>query len=308
MWCTPSATRNRNGIGNAESWQMGGGDGMHVRVDPFDTTFALFEPQSGAGNQGSMQRLNTVTRQRQIIKPGAARPISCFEAEIPAAGRTQPPLRWGWDTPILFSTVTPGVIYTAANVVFRSTDRGGSWTKISPDLSSRVDRDTITILGRKLGTVNYSPNGTNVTDPMVTSIFGQITVLGESRVNPRVLYAGTEDGLVQVTRDGGATWTNVTKNIPSPPFFGLVTTVLPSAHVAGRVYVTYDAHASRDDNAYVCVSDDFGQHFRKIIDGLPAAPVYRIAEHPRDANVLALGNAKGIDFSNDGGKTWVSLN
>jgi photosystem II stability/assembly factor-like uncharacterized protein len=308
MWCTPSATRNRNGIGNADSWSMGGGDGMHVRVDPFDTTFALFEPQSGAGNQGSMQRLNTVTRQRQIIKPGAGRPISCFEAEIPAAGRVQPPLRWGWDTPILFSTVTPGVIYTAANVVFRSTDHGGSWTKISPDLSSRVDRDTITILGRKLGAVNYSPNGTNVTDPTVTSIFGQITSLGESRVNPRVLYAGTEDGLVQVTRDGGATWTNITKNIPSPPFFGLVTTVLPSAHIAGRVYVTYDAHASRDDNAYVYVSDDFGQHFRKITDGLPAAPVYRIAEHPRDANVLALGNAKGIDFSNDGGKTWISLN
>ncbi len=308
MWCTPSAARNRNGIGNAESWQMGGGDGMHVRVDPFDTTFAFFEPQSGAGNQGNIQRLNTVTRQRQTIKPGAARPISCFESEIPAAGRVQPPYRWGWDTPILFSAVTPGVVYTAANVVFKSTDRGGSWTKISPDLTSRVNRDTVMILGRKLGAANYSPNGTNVTDPTVTPTFGQITWIGESRVDARVLYTGSEDGIVQVTRDGGATWTNVTKSIPSLPPFYLTTTVFPSQHVAGRVYATFDGHRSQDDNAYVYVSDDFGKSWRAIISGLPKSPIYRFAEHPRDPNVIVVGHARGVHFSNDRGATWMSLN
>jgi photosystem II stability/assembly factor-like uncharacterized protein len=308
MWCTPSAARNRNGLSNSDSWQMGGGDGMHVRIDPFDTTFAVFESQSGAGNQGNMQRLNTVTRQRQTIKPGTARPVSCFESERPAAGRVQPPYRWGWDTPILFSAVTPGVIYTAANVLFKSTDRGGSWTKISPDLTSRVNRDTVMILSRPLGAANYSPNGTNVTDPTVTPAFGQITSIGESRLDPRVLYTGSEDGVVQVTRDGGATWKDVTKNIPSLPPFRLVSTVFPSQHVAGRVYITFDGHGSQDDNPYVYVSNDFGQSWRAITSGLPKAPVYRLAEHPRDANVLAIGHARGVHFSNDGGATWVSLN
>jgi photosystem II stability/assembly factor-like uncharacterized protein len=255
-----------------------------------------------------MQRLNTVTRQRQTIKPGSSRPISCFESEIPAAGRVQPPYRWGWDTPILFSAVTPGVVYTAANVLFKSTDRGGSWTKISPDLTSRVNRDTVMILGRRLGAANYSPNGTNVTDPTVTATFGQITSIGESRLDPRVLYTGSEDGIVQVTRDGGATWKDLTKNIPSLPPFRVVSTVLPSQHVAGRVYATFDGHGLQDDNAYVYVSNDFGQTWRAITNGLPKAPVYRITEHPRDANLLAVGHARGVNFSNDGGMAWISLN
>lgn len=307
-WCMASANRNRNGLTHQDSWSIGGGDGMHVRVDPHDTTFAIAEVQSGAGNQGNMQRMNFVTRQRQTIKPGAARPVSCFEPEIPAAGRMQPPYRWGWDTPVLFSSVTPGVVYTAANVLFRSLDRGGSWRAISPDLTSKVDRDTVIILGRRLGAANYSINGTNVTDPTVTPTFGQITSIGESRLNPRVLYTGSEDGVVQVTRDGGITWTNVTGNIRGHPPFRYVSTVFPSQHIAGRVYVTFEGHGSQDDRAYVYVSNDFGQSWRAITGGLPAAPVWRITEHPRDPNFLVVGHVRGVHFSNDAGSTWQSLN
>jgi photosystem II stability/assembly factor-like uncharacterized protein len=308
MWCTPSATRDRNGISNEDAWMMGGGDGMHVRVDPHDTTFAIFEAQSGAGNQGSMSRLNTVTRERQIIKPGIGRPVSCFDAVIPAAGRVQPPLRWGWDTPVLFSEVTPGVVYTAANVLFKSTDRGSTWKQISPDLTSRVNRDTIMILGRALGAANYSPNGTNVTDPTVTPTFGQITSIGESKLDPKVLYTGSDDGIIQVSRDGGATWTVISSNIAGHPPFRYVSTVFPSQHVAGRVYATFEGHGLQDDKAYVYVSNDYGRSWRAITNGLPDAPVWRITEHPRDPNVLVVAHVRGVHFSNDAGVTWHSLN
>jgi photosystem II stability/assembly factor-like uncharacterized protein len=310
-WCVPSAVRNRNGIINGDSWTVAGGDGMHVRVDPFDTTYALFEVQSGAGNQGNMQRLNAVTLQRQTIKPGAGRPVSCLSPAAPAAGRggaENPPNRWGWDTPILFSSVTPGVVYTAAQYLFRSTDRGGSWRAISPDLTAKVDRDTIYIMGKRLGAANYSPNGTMVTDPTVTTRFGQITTIGESHLNPRVLYTGSEEGVVQVTRDGGATWTNVTSRIPGLPPFLYAGSVVPSRFVAGRVYATFDGHYRNDDRAYVYVSDDFGQSWRAITTGLPTAPVSRLTEHPHDARFLVVGHVRGVHFSNDGGATWQSLN
>ncbi|HYC50884.1 MAG TPA: hypothetical protein VEB19_07250 [Gemmatimonadaceae bacterium] len=308
MWCTPSAVRDRNGITHKEPWTMGGGDGMHVRVDPHDTTFAIFENQSGAGNQGNMQRLDLITRQRQALKPGIGRPVSCFEEQIHAAGRVVPPYRWGWDTPILFSPTTPGVVYTAANVVFKSTDRGGSWTAISPDLSTKVNRDTVFIMGRKLGAANYSPNGTNVTDPTVTPTFGQVTWLGESPLDTKVLYAGTEDGVVQVTRDGGATWTNVTRAIPNLPPFRYVSTVFPSHHVAGRVYATMEGSKSQDDKPYVYVSENYGQSWRAITNGLPNAAIWRITEHPKDPNVLVVAHVRGVHFSNDRGATWHSLN
>ena len=109
MWCTKSAVRNRNGISNRDAFSVGGGDGMHVLVDPLDTTYAFFEPQSGAGNQGNIQRLSLTSLNRETVKPGTARPISCFESDIPAGGRVQPPLRWGWDTPIVFSSVDRNV-------------------------------------------------------------------------------------------------------------------------------------------------------------------------------------------------------
>ncbi len=309
MWCVRSAVRDRNGISNRDAFSVGGGDGMHFLMDPLDTNYAFFEPQSGAGNQGNVQRLNVATLSRQTVKPGSARPLSCFEDVIPAGGRIQPPYRWGWDTPIVFSSVTPGVMYTAANVLFKSTDHGGSWKPISPDLTAKVDRDTVTIMGVRAGALNYSPNGTLVSDPTVTSLFGSIVSIGESPLNTRVLYTGSTDGQVNVSRDGGTSWLNISSRFPGLPAFTPVTTVLPSRHAAGRVYATFDGHVNNDDeHAYVYVSEDYGQHWRAIGTGLPATSVYRIAEDPHSPQVLAVGHARGVHFSNDGGTSWSSLN
>ncbi len=249
--------------------------------------------------------------------PGLVRPISCLDAISTASNRPKlspsvlgpggKPYRWEWDTPLFFSGVTPGVVYTAANVLFRSTDRGGSWKVISPDLTAKIDRDTIFIMGKRVGALNYSPNGTLIADPAVTSMFGAIISIGESPLNARVLYTGSNDGQVQVSRDLGVSWTNVTPNIPGLPPFTPVSGVLASRHVAGRVYATFDGHTLDDDHPYVYVSDDYGQHWRQIVSGLPMTPVSRIAEHPHDANVLAVAHRRGVHFSNNGGAMWQSL-
>jgi photosystem II stability/assembly factor-like uncharacterized protein len=321
-WCTPSAVRNRNGVSNRDAFSVGGGDGMHFHIDPRDTTYGFIEVNSES-TTNSIQRLDLANLQRQGAKPGVGRPLSCFGGTASAGGQgtasaastagrrgfgTDPSYRWAWDTPVLFSAVTPGVVYSAANVLFKSTDRGGSWKPISPDLTTRVDRDTIYIMGKAVGAVNYSPGASLTANPLLTSLFGTITWIGESPLNGRVLYVGTDDGQVQVTRDGGATWANVTARIPGLPPFTMVSSVLASRFVAGRVYATFDGHFSRDNATYVYVSNDFGQSWRAITTGLPAmTPVTRIAEHPRDANVLAVGHARGVHFSNDGGATWQSL-
>lgn len=316
-WCMPSAVRNSNGISDRDVWSVGGGDGMHFQVDPRDSNFAFIEVNSST-TTNSIQRLNMSTLQRQSAKPGVGRPVACTAVDVPMRSRAgalgiprgvgvDPAYRWGWNTPVFFSSVRPGVVYSAANVLFKSTDRGGNWTPISPDLTSRVNRDTVFIMGKRVGTVNYSPGGGPSTNPLSTPLFGQIVWIGESPLNGRVLYTGSDDGQVQVTRDGGVTWTNVTRNVPGLPPLTFVSTVLPSRFAAGRVYATFDGHFNNDDNAYVYVSEDYGQSWRKIITGLPTTSVSRIAEHPRSSHLLVVGHAYGVHFSNDAGAHWQSL-
>lgn len=310
IWCVPSAVRDRNGISRRDAFSVGGGDGMFFQIDPRDTNYAFIEVNS-ASTDNSIQRLDLATLQRQSARPGMMRPVSCLDAQhgvtLGRAFAKDPSYRWAWNTPIVFSTVTPGVVYAGANVLFRSTDRGGSWKVISPDLTSRIDRDTVRIMGKPVGKVNYSPGGGPAANPLLSPLFGAITWIGESPLDGHVLYTGTDDGQVQVTRDGGATWTNVTSNIPELPPHTFVTSVQPSRFAAGRVYATFDGHFNNDERAYVYVSDDFGKHWRAITNGLPSTAVTRIAEHPRSANLLVVGHSRGVHFSNDGGATWHSL-
>jgi hypothetical protein len=208
---------------------------------------------------------------------------------------------------VLFSAVSPGVVYSGANVLFKSTDRGGSWKPISPDLSTRVNRDTVLVMGKPIGAVNYSPGGGPSMNPNLTATFGQITWISESPTDGKVLYTATDDGQIQVTRDGGATWTNVTKNIPGLPPLTFASSVLASRFAPGRVYATFDGHYNNDFRTYVYASEDFGRTWHAITNGLPTTSVQRIAEHPSDANLLVVGHARGAHFSNDRGATWQSL-
>ena len=122
-----------------------------------------------------------------------------------------------------------------------------------------------------------------------------------------MIYTGAQDGTVQVTKDGGRTWTNVTAKIPGVPQYTYVSTVLPSRHAPGRVYATFDGHYSDDYHPYVFVSDDYGQSWRAIVSGLPETGINRIREHPSDPHFLVLAHEKGAHFSTDNGQTWIAL-
>jgi hypothetical protein len=163
-----------------------------------------------------------------------------------------------------------------------------------------MDRDTLTMMGARVGLDALSRHDG------VTS-YGTITSVSESPADANVIYAGTDDGQVQLTRDGGKTWTNVTAHITGLPARTPVTTVLASRFAPGRAYATFDGHYNDDYKPYVYVSDDFGQSWRSLAGGLPETSVNRIREHPHNSHVLILAHSRGVDFSNDGGQTWNSL-
>jgi hypothetical protein len=276
MWCIPSATRDRNGLSFVDAYNIGGGDGFHATFDPTDDNFVYIDSQNGG-----LARVNRVTRERQNIKPAGT-------------------YRWNWDTPIIVSAADPNVIYTAANVLFRSADRGTTWTAISPDLTAQIDPTTLEMMGAPV-----PPNALSRNDG--SSPYGSMTSIGESPLDARVLYTGANDGTLQVTRDAGKTWTDITSKVTGLPPHTYVSTVLPSRYSPGRVYATFDGHYNDDYHAYVYVSDNFGQTWRSIAAGLPETSVNRLREHPHNANVLVVGHERGAHFSNDAGRTWTSL-
>jgi photosystem II stability/assembly factor-like uncharacterized protein len=276
-WCIPSAVRDRNGISSADAWNVGGGDGFYVVFDPTDNDYVYAESQNG-----NASRVNIVTRERQTVRP-------------PGQG-----LRWNWDTPIHISPANPNVVYMAANMLFRSPDQGRTWAAISPDLTSQVDPATLPIMGAVTPPGAFSRNDG-------TSPLASLTSVGESPLNPQVIYVGAQDGTVQVTRDGGKTWTNLTSKLPGVPQFTYVSTVLPSRYAPGRVYVTLDGHYTDDYKPYVFVSEDYGQTWRSLVAGLPETSINRIREHPRDSHFLVLAHERGVHVSNDEGRTWIGL-
>jgi photosystem II stability/assembly factor-like uncharacterized protein len=290
LWCVPSAVRNRNGIADRDGWNIGGGDGFYAKIDPSDQNFAYEESQDG-----NVARVNLTTMEHQGVKPGTG------ERAVPGAARGGGSgYRFNWDSPIVTSAINPKTVYMGANMLFKSTDRASSWTAISPDLTLHMDRDTLMMMGARVGPAALSRHDG------VTS-YGTISSVGESSLDANLIYAGTDDGQIQVTRDGGKSWTNVTSHITGLPAFTPVSTVLASRFVAGRVYATFDGHYNDDYNPYVFVSDNFGQSWRAIAAGLPETSVNRIREHPHNSHVLILAHSRGVHFSNDGGASWNSL-
>jgi len=273
-WCVPSAVRDRNGIAARDAWNIGGGDGFYVKFDPSDENFAYAESQNG-----SASRVNLKTMERTPVRPSLPGQV----------------LRWNWDTPILTSSADPKTIYMGAQMLFRSSDQGRTWTAISGDLTGGVDHPA--------GTENPPADALSRNDG--TSPFASLTSISESPLDARVLYTGAQDGTVEVTRDGGKTWTNITSKFPGVPKNTYVSTVLASQHAAGRAYVTFDGHYTDDYMPYLFVTEDFGQTWKNI--ALATTSINRVREHPRNPNVLVVGSEKGAFFTNDGGRSWFPL-
>ncbi len=274
----PARTRSVHGSTNADWFVVQGGDGFHCKVDPTDPMIVYGESQ-----YGGLCRFDRRTGQRVQIQPQEA------------AG--EPPLRWNWDSPLIISPHNPKRLYFAANRLFRSDDRGDSWTPISGDLSRQVDRDTLAVMGKVWGPDAIFKNGS-------TSLFGNCVALAESTKKDGLLYVGTDDGLVQITEDGGKTWRKV-EQFPGVPDRTYVSKLVASQHDANTVFAAFDNHKNGDFKPYLMKSTDAGRTWVSIAGDLPArGTVYCLAEDHLDPNLLFCGTEFGLYFTLDGGAKW----
>ena len=280
-WCGPSQVRGSAGIANYHWTTLQGGDGFVVIQDPDDFRIAFSESQNG-----NMVRVDRVTGETMSVRPQ------------PAPG--EPNYRWNWDTPISLSAHDPKVVYAAAERVFRSTDRGLSWTAISPDLTDGQSRDDILTMGTKNTEIRFSRNDGITAWPTIVSF-------SESPKRAGVLYAGTDDGNVQASRDAGRTWTKVTDRIQGIPKGIYVSEVVASRFDEGTVYATFDGHRQNDFGTHVYASNDYGQTWRPIMANLKDEVVRSLTEDHRNPDVLYLATETGLFVSIDRGKGWQQI-
>ena len=281
-WCGPSAIRNKDGIGNDEWFIVSGGDGFAASIDPTDARIIYAESQDG-----NMGRIDRVTNERQTIRPEAK--------------EGEKPYRWNWDTPLLLSPHDPKTVFAAGNMVFRSSDRGLSWTAVSPDLTNAVDRDDREIMGVKGKDVKIAKHDG-------VTAWGTIVSFAESTKRAGLYYSGSDDGVVAVSKDAGATWSRVTDKIPGVPKETYVSEVVPSRFEEGRVYVTFDGHRGNDFNGYVFASQDFGTTWKSIVADLPKGEVVRtLTEDLKNPDVLYLGTETGLFVTTDGAASWTRV-
>ncbi len=282
VWCGPSATFDQKGITNSDWFTIGGGDGFYAQIDPNDPNTVYTESQDG-----NLLRRNLVTHESRFIRPVA-----------PEGER----YRFQWNTPIVVSAFDSHTIYYGGNYLFKSTNRGDDWTRLGPDLTNNEDRDKLPIMGR-------------VTDKYTMSRFDgvedwpAITTVSESPLNRELLYAGTDDGNLQVTRDGGKSWKNVAANVTGVPKGTYVSRVVASRFHEGTAYATFDGHRSNDFNVYVYVTNDYGATWKAMKNGLPddMGTVHVIREHFRNPKLLFLGTEHGLFISTDAGSKWMRI-
>jgi photosystem II stability/assembly factor-like uncharacterized protein len=280
-WSGPSGTLNQEGITNDDWFRTGGGDGFYSVVDPSDPSVIYVESQNG-----SVSRLELKTGERKSIKPEAR----------PGEKR----YRFDWNSPIVISPHNNRTIYLAGNRVFRSTDRGSTWTW-SDDLTRDQDREKLPIMGAL-------PDKNTLSRHDGVETFGQIVTLAESPIKEGLLYAGTDDGNLQISRDSGRTWKNITGKVPGVPDKTYVSRVVPSRYAEGTAYLTLDGHRADDYNTYVFVTTDYGESWKTIKSNIPAGVTTRvIREHPRNQNLLFLGTEFGVYVSFDRGGRWTRL-
>jgi photosystem II stability/assembly factor-like uncharacterized protein len=277
----PSHTRDISGINNQDWFVTQGGDGFRSLVDPEDPNTVYAEAQ-----HGDLVRFNRATGERFGIQPHE--------------GKEETPERWNWDSPFIISPHSHTRLYFGGDRVFRTDDRGNTWKPVSGDLTRRLDRDAIPVMGRLWGPDSVNKHAS-------TAFYGNISVLAESPVKEGVLYAGTDDGLIQVTEDGGAHWQRI-ENFPGVPTNAYVSRIVPSRFDDKLVYATFENHQNSDFKPYVLRSADRGKTWTSIAANLPEnGPVWALAEDTVNHDLLFLGNEYGVWFSLDAGKKWLQL-
>jgi len=283
-WCGPSASFVGRGISNEEWMKVGGGDGMWSHIDPKDPDTIYAESQDG-----SLSRRDLKSQQSKSIRPREE-------------DETIPRYRFQWTTPFQISQFDNKTLYVGGNFVFKSTDRGDSWKRLGPDLTTGADRTKMPIMGKMPGREILSLNDG-------VQSFPCITALSESPVRTGVLWAGTDDGNLQVTRNDGETWKNVAANVPGIPKGTYVSRVVASRSGEGGAFVAFDGHRGNDFTPYLFLTTDFGEHWTDISSGLPRnnGTVHAFAEHFRNPNLLFAGTEFGLFVSFNRGRQWQEL-
>lgn len=277
----PARTTDAKGIVNADWYVTQGGDGFRSVPDPKDSNIIYAESQNGG-----LVRFDKRTGEPLDIEPQ------------PAAGMD--PLRKNWDSPIIVSPHNSNRIYFAAQYLFRSDDRGNAWKAISPDLTRHIDRNTLPVMGRVWG-VDAVAKGAS------TSWYGNIVSLAESPLLEGLIYAGTDDGLIQVTEDGGAHWRKI-DHVAGVPDMTYVSRLEASQHDVNVVYAAFDNHKTGDFKPYVLKSSDRGKSWTSIAGDLPARGMaYALVEDRVDPKLLYLGTEYGLFVSQNGGSAWIPL-
>ena len=277
----PSRTTTAHGIVNSDWFVTTFGDGFFSAVDPKEPNLVYSESQ-----YGGLVRFDRKSGEEIDIQPQ------------PEPG--EPPLRWNWDAPLLLSPHANTRLYFAAQRLFRSDDRGDHWTPVSPDLTRQVDRNRLKMMGRVWSVDAVAKNSS-------TSLYGNIVALAESRKKEGLLYVGTDDGLIQVTEDGGKGWRKA-ETFPGVPPSTYVSCLAPSPHDEGTVYAAFDNHKMGDFKPYLLKSVDRGRSWVPIMGDLPVrGPVLTVLEDPSKPGLLYAGTENGLSFSPDGGKRWTAL-
>jgi photosystem II stability/assembly factor-like uncharacterized protein len=265
---------------NRDWFAIAGGDGMFAIPDPVDPALIWTNTQDGV-----LGIYDSKARQSIDVSPY---PRDVFTSTTSLA---QSPYRFNWNAPLAFSPQDGHVAYFGGNVIFKTTDRGRHWTPISPDLTRNEKAHQV------------ASGGAITLDVSGAEYYDTTLAIAPSPKDAGTIWAGTDDGLVQLTRDGGAHWTAVTPH--DWPKYGRVEEIDASSFAVGTAFVQLDRHDLGDDRPYVYVTDDYGASWRAIASNLPPdAPVRVARQDPRNANVLYAGTENGLWISYDRGRRW----
>jgi len=292
VWGGPSNSRDFNGILNDHWFKFHSGDGFYTAPDPEDWTTVYTESQGGR-----MRCNHALFRQKTaLITPSKENTIN-WDLMVPKEeDEDRPVFRTNWNTPFIVSHFNPHTLYYGANFLLRSVDKGDHWTIISPDLSTNDPEKT------------YRESGGLTRDVTRAETHCTIVTLSESPLQQGVIWAGTDDGNVQLTMDDGKNWTNVRSNITDVPERIWVSRVEASHFAEDTCYVTFDGHRSDIFKPFVLKTTDFGKTWQNIANNLPGNhPVYVIREDAKNKDLLFVGTEFAVFVSIDGGKSWQRL-
>ncbi|MEX2596213.1 MAG: glycosyl hydrolase [Salibacteraceae bacterium] len=277
----PSRTINVHGIDNFDWYITRGGDGFEPAVDPKNPDIIYSQAQ-----YGWLVRYNRKTGERVNIKPIERKGEDAY--------------RWNWDAPLLISPHNNKRLYFAANKVFKSDDRGNTWEVISDDLSQKIDRNKLQIMGQTWGADAVALHKS-------TSIYGNLVAMDESPVQEGLLYVGSDDGAVHLTEDNGKTWKRLSgfSGIPKNTY---INDIMADRFDAQTVYIVFNNHKNGDFKPYILKSTDKGKNWSPIQNDLPErGSVYSLAQDHENPDLLFAGTEFGVFFSQSGGKNWVQI-